>query len=127
MEIIFAIVILGVIASVAIPKFMSTKSDASASTLMQDIRATSTSVQSHYIVNGSISKISDAISLNSNTWTISDLKVDFLEDGESCVSLEIVTSGSNVNLVQTINTNHTGAICTKLQTQGIRSDTFKLN
>ena len=74
LELIFVIVVLGILASVAIPKLMTTTNSAKVSSLKQDIRTVTSSVQSYYITNGSMAKISDAVMLNSSLWTINDKK-----------------------------------------------------
>jgi general secretion pathway protein G len=127
LEIIFAIVIIAVIASVAVPKLMSSKDNATASAIKQDLHAITTNIQSYYLVNGSVSKISDVISLNSSTWTIADKKVQFIEDGVECIAIEITTNNSIDTLTQTINSNSTTPVCKKLQDSGIQNDTFTLN
>lgn len=127
LEIIFAIVILGVIASIAVPKLMSSKNDASLSSIKQDIRTVTTSVQSYYIVNGSIDKISDAVTLNSSTWNIADKKLEFVEEDVVCVTIEVTSEDDITTLNITINPDHTGNICSSLKNDGFSSQTYDLN
>ncbi len=68
LELIFAIVVIGIIASFAIPKYMNTRDSALASTIQRDIVTASTSIQSYYLVNRNINKISDAVTLNKVNW-----------------------------------------------------------
>lgn len=126
LEIIFAIVILGVIASIAVPKLMSSKNDASLSSIKQDIRTVTTSVQSYYLVNGSIDKISDAVTLNSSTWSISDKKLEYSENETICVTIEIIIEDTT-SLNLTINSENTGTICSSLINDGFSSQTYNLN
>ncbi len=123
LEIIFAIVILGVIASIAVPKLLSSKNDASLSSIKQDIRTTTTAIQSYYMVNGSISKISDAVTLNSSTWTINNKKLEFYDEKAICVTIEIDNTNT-LNL--TINEANTGTICSTLISDGFSSQTYNL-
>ena len=125
LEMIFAIVVISVIASIAIPKFMATRNDAVVSTVKQDISTIVTSVQSYYLVNGKIDKISDAVNLNSAVWDISDSSIVFSDEDNECIKIEIVTSSSDMELNLTINED-AGAICKKLFSSGITSTTYKL-
>lgn len=127
LEIIFAVVILGVIASIAVPKLMSSKNDATLSSIKQDIRTLTTSVQSYYIVNESIDKISDAVVLNSSTWDITDKKVIFYENGNACITIELTTEDDIETLKLTIDSDHTGDICTSLINDGFENQTYDLN
>lgn len=127
LEIIFAIVILGVIASVAIPKLMSSKDDASLSSIKQDIRTTITSIQSYYIVNEKIDKILDAISLNSSTWDIDDKKVIYYEDDLECVTIQLSVEDNIDVLKLIINSENKGNICTSLINDGFTDQTYDLN
>ncbi len=115
-ELIFMIVVIGIIASVAVPKLMDTRSSAIVSTLKQDITTVTTSVQSYYMQNGKIEKISDAVNLNSSTWVIADKEIKYMGDSDVCVSIKI----DNNNLVVTIN-EAASEICKQLKDSGISS------
>ena len=95
LEMIFAIVVISVIASLAIPKFNATRNDAIVSTLKQDISTITTSIQSYYLVKGKIDKISDAVNLNSAVWDISDDTVVYNEQNNECVKMEISLSNND--------------------------------
>jgi len=126
LELIFVIVVLGILASVAIPKLMTTTNSAKVSSLKQDIRTVTSSVQSYYITNGSMDKISDAVMLNSSLWTINDKKIEYFDGNRSCVNIEITTSGTTDSLVLTIDST-AGDTCKKLSDSGIISQTLVLN
>ena len=64
LELIFSIVIIGIIASFAIPKYLDTRDSAVVSTIKRDISSATTSIQSYHLINGKVDKISDAITLN---------------------------------------------------------------
>ena len=120
-ELIFAIVVISIIASVALPKLMDTRTDAVVSTLKQDITTVVTSVQSYYLVKGKIDKISDAVNLNGSTWDIEDTKIQYLEDGKACVIIK--KSNSTLELIVD---RSTGSICQKLYDSGIVTTTYNL-
>lgn len=125
LEMIFAIVVISVIASIAIPKFMTTRNDAVVATLKQDISTITTSVQSYYLVNGNIEKISDAVNLNSSIWSIENRNVVFNDQKNECVKIEVYTSSNDVSLNLTVNKD-AGAVCEKLSLSGIETTTYKL-
>ncbi|MDZ7820134.1 MAG: prepilin-type N-terminal cleavage/methylation domain-containing protein [Aliarcobacter sp.] len=91
LELIFAIVILGIVASFAVPKYLDTKDSALVSTLKRDISTAVSSIQSYYLLNQKIDKISDAMTVNSTNWTSTGTKIS---DKNECLSLEIKTADS---------------------------------
>ncbi|VAY86894.1 putative transformation system protein [hydrothermal vent metagenome] len=120
-ELIFMIVVMGIIASVALPKFMDTRNDAIVSSLKQDITTITTSIQSYYLLNGKIDKISDCVTLNSATWDISDTEIKYLENKKTCIDIKIEDSKLKVTI-----DNTTGTICQELTNQGISTISYSL-
>ena len=121
LELIFAIVVIGIIASFAIPKYLDTRDSALVSTLKRDIATTTTSIQSYHLQNGSISKISDAVTLNTTNWTIEDLKITYKDDTTDCAVLEVKESKLNLTV-----TPIAGDICKKLDEAGIKTTSYDL-
>lgn len=124
LELIFAIVILGIIASFAVPKYLDTKDSALVSTIKRDISTTVSSIQSYYLLNQKIDKISDAITLNDIHWTITDTKIT---DNNTCLSLEIKTSEVDLKTIElsvdeTVDSN----ICIKIRDSGLSSTYYEL-
>ena len=120
-ELIFVIAVLGIIAAVAVPKLMDSRSSALATTIKQDISTITTSIQSYQLMNNKIEKITDSVNINSNTWNINDLKVEFLSEDKVCVSIEIATDKLNV-----IINEGSSKICQKLYDSGVRDDSYEL-
>jgi general secretion pathway protein G len=124
LELIFAIVILGIVASFAIPKYMDTKDTALVSTIKRDINTAVTSIQSYYLLNQKIDKISDALSVNDTNWTQTDTT---LADKNSCLSLEIKTSDSNDKKIElTVDSTKDTTICKKIKDANIVSTSYEL-
>lgn len=124
LELIFAIVIIGVIASVAIPKFMDTKADAKASTIKQDINTTVTTVRSYIMVGNTFSKFDDVLTLNKNSWIDTDKTTMKFVDGESdCITISV----SDSQLIVEIAEDNENTICAKLESLGIVDSTYELN
>lgn len=99
LELIFAIVVIGIIASFAIPKYMDTRDEALASTIHRDLATATTSIQSYYLVNRSIDDITKAIQINENNWKLSEdkLSIAFTDDSE-CAVLKILDKTISIKL-----------------------------
>ena len=124
LALIFAIVILGIVASFAIPKYIDTKDSALVSTTKRDINTAVNSIQSYYLLNQKIDKISDAINVNETNWTLSDTKIT---DKNECLSLEVKTSDEgNKSLELALDDTKTANICVKLIASGLENTTYEL-
>jgi general secretion pathway protein G len=121
LELIFAIVVIGIIASFAIPKYLDTRDSALVSTLKRDISTATTSIQSYHLQNGSISKISDAVTLNTTNWTIEDLKITYKDNTTDCAIIEVKESKLNLTV-----SADAGDICKKLDEAGIKTTSYDL-
>ena len=122
LEMVFAVVIIGVIASVAMPKLFETKNEAMISTIKQDVVTVTSAIQGHYMLNKKVEKISDVVSLNNSIWDIEEKSLIFKEKDSTC--LEIILS--NYELEVSINED-VGTICTKLYEKGIVNTVYSLN
>jgi general secretion pathway protein G len=125
MELIFAVVIIAILASVGIPKLLSTKGDAVISTVKHDVRMLTTSLQTHYLVNGKIENISDAISLNSSFWNVQSKKAIFKDNDKECIILEVIEDNGSNQLNLTIDASSSN-VCMKLSQSGIRTTSYEL-
>ena len=124
LELIFAIVILGIIASFAVPKYLSTKDSALISTLKRDVNTAVSSIQGYYLLNQKIEKINDAITVNDTNWTLTDTKIS---DKNECLSLEITTADSGVkSLDLTVDDTNNSSICVKLRDSGLVTTSYEL-
>ncbi len=123
LELIFAIVILGIVASFAIPKYIDTKDSALVSTIKRDINTAVSSIQSYYLLNQKIDKISDAMTVNEVNWTVTDTK---LSDKNSCLSLEIKITNNIKSLELTVDSTKITSICKKIQDSGLITKSYEL-
>lgn len=121
MEMIFAIIIVGIIAGVAVPKLMTNSQDATVATIKQDFNLFIQSIQTYHMIHGKIEKISDAVAINSSNWDLQDLSVEYKEDGNSCLKLVIENDKINTSIDKTA-----GSVCQKIYDEGIRSNNFDL-
>ena len=125
LELIFVIVIISALASIALPKFFNAKSMADVAVLKQDIVSTISSIQSYSLSMGSVSKISDVITLNETLWTVKDKKVSFVEGDSTCISIEVKNTTLTKEIVLLI-TPSVSTLCTKLNEAGIVSRNYAL-
>ena len=123
LELIFAIVILGIVASFAIPKYIDTKDSALVSTIKRDINTAVSSIQSYYLLNQKIDKISDAMTVNEVNWTVTDTK---LSDKNSSLSLEIKITNNIKSLELTVDSTKITSICKKIQDSGLITKSYEL-
>lgn len=124
LELIFAIVILGIVASFAVPKYLDTKDSALVSTIKRDVSTAVSSIQSYYLLNQKIEKIDDAINLNETNWTKTDTKIT---DKNSCLSLEIKTSDEDVKSLElTLDDTQTSDICVKIRDAQLVTTSYPL-
>ncbi len=120
-ELIFVIAVLGIIAAVAVPKLLDSRSAAIVSTMKQDIATISTSIQSHYMVNNGIDKITDAVNVNTQTWNITDKEIIYKVDNNDCVKITIANNKLSVTIDES-----SSDLCQKIYDGGIRSTEYDL-
>ncbi|RXK13874.1 prepilin-type cleavage/methylation domain-containing protein [Halarcobacter mediterraneus] len=121
LELIFAIVVIGIIASYAVPKYLNTKDNALATTIKRDVVTIITSVQSYYLINGTINNISDVITLSKLNWEVSDNKITFAPNDIECIVMEL----DNNELTLDIDSDSSN-VCTILEEMGVENETFNL-
>jgi general secretion pathway protein G len=122
LEMVFAVVIIGIIASVAMPKLFNTKNDALVATIKQDVVTVTSAIQGQYMLNKKVEKISDVVSLNNSIWEIEEMKIVFKEKDEQCIKIELNDYELEVNINEDV-----GTICAKLYEKGIVNTTYSLN
>ena len=120
-ELIFVIAILGIIATIAVPKLLNSRSNAVVTTIKQDISTITTAIQSQYMLNGNIDKITDSVTINEKNWKVEDKKLVYDIDGKDCVTIEVTTN----SLVVTIK-EKSSSLCQKLYDAGIKNTTYDL-
>ncbi|WP_026803487.1 type II secretion system protein [Aliarcobacter lanthieri] len=123
LEIIFVIVILGIIVSFAAPKLMDTKDSALVSTLKRDVNTAINSIQSYYLLNQKIEDINDTMNLNSTNWDIEKLK---MSDKNSCITLEVKNVSNNIVIDLQIDNLKEASICKKIRDSGLISKVYEV-
>ena len=122
-EIIFVIVILGIIVSFAAPKLMDTKDSALVSTLKRDVNTAINSIQSYYLLNQKIEDISETMNIGTTNWNIEKLK---MVDKNSCISLEVKNNQNKVTLELQVDIAKVSIICKKLRDSGLVSKVYEV-
>jgi general secretion pathway protein G len=120
-ELIFVISILGIIAALAIPKLLDSRSGAVVSIIKQDVSTITTSIQLYYMINNGINKITDSVNVNSQNWIILDKKLEFKSNNITCVTIEVAGNILNVTILK-----DSSEICTKIYDSGIRTISYDL-
>lgn len=88
-ELIFVIVILGILASVAIPKLAATRDDAKAATIKTDIGTALNAIPAWYQGQQDV-RIGQAMSFDTSVWTkASDVNYTWKDNGTDCVTISI--------------------------------------
>jgi len=123
LEIIFVIVILGIIVSFAAPKLMDTKDSALVSTLKRDVNTAINSIQSYYLLNQKIDDINDTMNLSSTNWNIEKLKIS---DKNSCIILEVKNVSNNVVIDLQVDKLKDTTICKKIRDSGLVSKVYEV-
>lgn len=122
-EIIFVIVILGIIVSLAATKLMDTKDSALVSTLKRDVNTAINSIQSYYLLNQKIEDIKDAINISETNWNIDRLK---MSDKNSCISLEVKKNQNVVSIDLQVDSAKDSTICKKIRDSGLVSKVYEV-
>ncbi len=126
-ELIFVIVVIGILASFALPKFNETRESAIINNLKQDISTISNSIKSRHMLKSDILDISDAVELNTDTWTLDStkLKVEYKISNATCVSIEVDKTSSTHKLNVTITPSST-TLCQKIADDGVANSSEEL-
>jgi type II secretory pathway pseudopilin PulG len=119
-ELIFVIVILGILAAVAIPKLAATRDDAEVSTIAQNIGTAMAEISSYSTSKGASDKdflvMSNAMQKmkKSGHAVLSDNKAVISIGGSDCLSVEVIKNATNDDLKVSF-INSTDTKCLSLQ------------
>lgn len=106
-ELVFIIVILGILASIAVPKMAASRDDARKVALTQDVGTITQAVTAYYMSQGEIKKLSDAVTTNTAVWSVVDdyrldSKYKSADNSISCVTVKLLASDGNTTPSNTI-------------------------
>ncbi len=105
-ELIFVIVIIGILAAIAVPKLMATRDDAKVASTMMKIGNVINEITSYAASQGTIknnlSEMSNAMSLMTNSneaeLNVSDSSGTIEMDGVNCIKIKIIHTATNDDL-----------------------------
>jgi general secretion pathway protein G len=124
-ELIFVIVILGILAAVAIPKLSATRDDAKVAKIIQSISLAVSEIAAQTVSQGEVkddlslmsNAIDSLVSSNEATLDIPNKAVNFkMGTTTDCVRIEIVEGSGDANLTVLENNATTDSLCKQLQT-----------
>ena len=126
-EIVFVIVIIALLASVGIRKFILSKDEAKATTIAKDVITIRDAIMTYYYTHdNSLDKISTIVQYNKNNWNDTNPnKLLFQTNNQDCLSIEIVKTNENENLEINIDEN-LGGICQKIKDIGVADFKYEL-
>ncbi|EES88838.1 type II secretion system protein [Helicobacter canadensis] len=96
LELVFILVILGILAAIAIPKISASRDDAKLVALKSDISTLKSSFPAYFLSQGQ-GTFSDAITLSESNWNLGDYTISTkLESsrGGSCISAELLSDSN---------------------------------
>ena len=129
-ELIFVIVILGILAAVAIPKLMATRTDAQIAKHAQNLGAAVNEITSYVTAQGTydsnLSKMSSVISQYENEGLASIDTSNKSADVMGCIKYQITEDQGNSEINLTVShDNNTTAICQGIQS-AVKAKTYPL-
>lgn len=121
LELIFAIVIIGIIASFAVPKYMDTKNYALASTIKRDLITTINAIQTHFLIHKKVENIQDVLSLNKSNWTVLEKEISFNEGDKICLKLSVDKTKIKIEVFKDV-----GKVCKLLDEMEVKTQDIDL-
>lgn len=96
LELVFILVILGILAAIAIPKISASRDDAKLVALKSDISTLKSSFPAYFLSQGQ-GTFSDAITLSESNWNLGDYTISTkleASSGGSCISAELLSNSN---------------------------------
>ena len=123
-ELIFVIVILGILASVAVPRLAGTKADAEESAAVANLRTLVSDLNTYYVATGDIPEATTwnqitNVPLKDATKKASDAGASIKVGGKECIDVKFVAESTDGNTQAHIkfaenSTNKTDSVCKKV-------------
>jgi len=121
LELLFVIVIISILASIAIPNLLATKGDAEIVSVKQDLSIGVDAILAHHTLLGDVKDISKVVNFDKNKWTISQNTINkknlaYLyktDDNIECVRLQIINNTIEIMIVDF--SRNTSDICSKIR------------
>ncbi|NLU34032.1 MAG: prepilin-type N-terminal cleavage/methylation domain-containing protein [Wolinella succinogenes] len=97
-ELVFIIVILGILAAIAVPKMAASRDDAVAVAIKSDIGTMTQAIPAMYMSQGSLTSIGQAVNLDTSRWsgatglTVTSVLASATSGGTACATVEYTTA-----------------------------------
>nr|WP_321318132.1 type II secretion system protein [uncultured Campylobacter sp.] len=119
-ELIFVIVILGILASVAIPRLAATREDAEISTAVANLRTLVSDISAYYVAKGTLNgakwKDITNVPLGSADSTANNAAAFIKVANQNCISIQMtVNNGTPYIIFTKDNANINNTVCTQVQ------------
>jgi len=124
-ELIFVIAVIGILAAVAVPKLLDTRTSAVVNTVKQDISTITNAIQSHYMLNNTITDIRESVNVNESTWDVKNDTATFPAGGTPCVTITVNGTQLKVDIADSVE-DDSGNICNKLHDAGVKDVSYEL-
>lgn len=124
-ELVFIIVILGILAAIAVPKMAASRDDAVAVAIKSDIGTMTQAIPAMYMSQGSLTSIGQAVNLDTSRWsgatglTVTSVLASATSGGTACATVALDTTAKTLTI--TVKGYATGASVTACT---ILRDTF---
>jgi prepilin-type N-terminal cleavage/methylation domain-containing protein len=109
-ELIFVIVIIGILAAVAIPKLMATRTDAKASTIGQEVTSAISEISSYVTSQGGDANSTKLTNMSQVLKTLADNNGGYESDNNGSRKFVVTDGGDNNNSCIKLETNQTALI-----------------
>ena len=96
-ELIFVIILIGILGAVAIPKLAATRDDAEVAKALSDLRTATSDFIAYYTAKGQFGKISDMTNVSASRWSADVNLTDnptFITHNEACLQFQIGADGN---------------------------------
>ncbi len=123
LELVFVLVILAIIGSYAVPKYMNTRDVAVVTTVKRDITTIVNALQTQYLASGKIDDISKFVTINNKNWNVSKNKMWYNVANKECISITLNEASATIEVK--INKD-IDKICKKLRESGVKDSSFDL-
>ena len=123
-ELIFVIVVIGILAAIALPKFNDTRQAAISSAIQQDVTTITNSIKSKYMISGDILDIGNVVDFNTDVWELDSTKLilKYKISEIVCVEIKIDKSTSSHEL-QVVILPDSHLVCQKIYDNGLINKT----
>ena len=115
LELVFVIIIIAILATIAIPNLLATKDDAVLSSIKHEVSLITSSVIQYKTLKGDVNDISQVIAMDNDKWETSTNKKAYLYkiNNKECINIKI--DSNNIIVLIADNTYNSSNLCSKVR------------